>query len=331
MPSRTARKPNYGRRILWLTVLVVVLFGGYTAGWLWLAGRIEREVDAGLTRVNNGDVVAECLNRRVEGFPMRIGLTCDGLDYQDNGRRIAASAGRFRTAAQLFQPFLTVAQLDGPLRTEAPGMAPLWIDWDDLKASVRLARPLPQRISLQAEGLSVQTDPEEGDPVFLFNAATMEGHLVPTGDDLNWAGTFNGLEIDQNILGERTLPPLDGASDVTLNGGVPLLLERPGPEGLRGKSGIIHQLQLSADGASISLSGPFSIDQDGLIDAQLTVSWQNTGKLGDVLAGAIPEQGSNIRNILLAIQAGGQTRAPVSINKGRVGFSFFTLAKIPPI
>lgn len=332
MPSSTAKQPNYGRRILWLTIILLVLFGGYTAGWYWLAGRIQGEVETRVARLNGDGVKAECLNARVEGYPMRIGLTCDGIDYQDDAHGVAASVGRLQTAAQALQPLLTVAQLDGPLRTQAPGTPPLWIDWDDLKASVRLWHPLPDRVSVQIEGLSVQTDPEDGDPVFLFNAAQTEGHLRPNGNDLDWAGSFNGLEIDQNILGQRNLPPLDGESDLTLADGVPLLLQRAsGPEALRGKSGTIRQLKLAAEGASISLTGPFSFDAEGYLDAQLTLSWQNTQKLGDVLAGAFPEQGNNIRNILTAIAAAGQSKAPVSIKKGRVGFSFFTLGQIPPI
>ena len=63
-------------------------------------------------------------------------------------------------------PLSPVADLRGPLRTSVPGMVPLWIDWDNLQANVKLSWPLPQRIALQAEGLSGQTDPaDDTDPV----------------------------------------------------------------------------------------------------------------------------------------------------------------------
>ena len=48
MPSRKRAKPNYGRRILWLGVFVVLLAGGYSAGWFYLADRLEERTKAAL-------------------------------------------------------------------------------------------------------------------------------------------------------------------------------------------------------------------------------------------------------------------------------------------
>ena len=45
MHETSNRTGRYGRRILWLGVAVVVLIAAYTAGWFWLARKIEREAD----------------------------------------------------------------------------------------------------------------------------------------------------------------------------------------------------------------------------------------------------------------------------------------------
>src|SRR5688572_24452487 len=45
----TDRKtPNYGRRILWLGVFVVILFGGYSAGWFYLADQLVTRAKAAI-------------------------------------------------------------------------------------------------------------------------------------------------------------------------------------------------------------------------------------------------------------------------------------------
>ena len=55
MATTDTTKPNYGRRFFWLGIAVVVLFGGYSLGWFWLAGRLEAEAKtaiAGLSRLS---------------------------------------------------------------------------------------------------------------------------------------------------------------------------------------------------------------------------------------------------------------------------------------
>ncbi len=37
------KTPNFGRRILWLGAFIVILFGGYTVGWYYLADRLVTE------------------------------------------------------------------------------------------------------------------------------------------------------------------------------------------------------------------------------------------------------------------------------------------------
>ena len=153
-------------------------------------------------------------------------LSCDSLGYEDAGRNIVATAGSLSTAAQVYQPMRVVAELDGPLRAALPGLPQLWLDWDNLRASARLARPLPQILSVEAGGFAGQTDPDEGDPVMLFSAEKVEGHLRPKGADLDAAGSFAGLEIDAAAVGGRTVPVFNGSGDARLANGVAFVLSR---------------------------------------------------------------------------------------------------------
>ncbi len=330
MTSSDTKKPSYSRRIMWLAVFVVLLFGGYSAGWFYLADRLQSEAARGIADLNRDGVTAECANLTVRGFPFRIGLYCDSLGYEDKGRDLYAAVGSLRSAAQIYQPTKAVAELDGPLRMSAPGIMPLWLDWDSLRASVRIATPLPERISVATDGLSGMTDPEDGDPVSLFSAGKAEMHLRPNGADLDWAGNFTELEIDPGIVGGRTLPVLDGSGDATVKDGVALV--RSGARGLRGRSAEIRALDLSSGDGGVSVSGPVSVGADGLIDASLTIKLRNPPAVSALLVGAFPEAKSQIESTMAGLaMLGGEPSLPLRIVRGRATFGFIPLGNVPPV
>ncbi|RUX65258.1 DUF2125 domain-containing protein, partial [Mesorhizobium sp. M2A.F.Ca.ET.040.01.1.1] len=140
-------------------------------------------------------IAAGCANLTVSGFPMSFTVSCDNIAYEDDARKVAASTGSFNAVAAITGPLSPVADLRGPLRTIAPGMPPLWIDWDQLQAKVKVWWPLPRSVSLQAEGLNGQTDPQDDtDPMQLFSAGKAAGQLQPAGQDINYVGSFGDLE-----------------------------------------------------------------------------------------------------------------------------------------
>lgn len=330
MTSSEPRTPNYRRRILWLAAFTVVLFGGYSVGWYYMAGKLRSEADKTLASLNRNGVVAECANLAVGGFPFRLGVTCDSLGYSDPAREVIATAGSLRTAAQIYQPLLTVAELNGPLRADAPGIGPLWVDWDSLRSSVRLSYPLPERISLEAEGLSAQTDPDEGEPQGLFSAGQSEAHLRPNGDNLDYAGSFTDLEIDPGAIGGRTLPPLDGSVDATLNDGVALIKSKA--RSLRGQSAEIRQMDLSSDTANISVTGKIAVDESGLVNADLKIKLRNPNAVAAILATAIPEASREIQQGFAALaMLGSEPTMPLRIVAGKATLGFIPLGKIKPL
>jgi hypothetical protein len=331
MSSSEAVKPSYSRRFLWLAAFIVVLVGAYSAGWFYLADRVAKEANDVIASLNRDGATAECTNPQVRGYPFRLGLYCDSLGYEDPSRNVIATAGSLRTVAQIYQPMHVLAELDGPLRTAAPGMRPLWFDWDKLRASVRIARPLPQRLSVEAEGLSTQTDPDDGDPVMLFSAARLEGHLRPNGGDLDWAGSFAGLQVDPAAAGGRTLPLLSGSGDATLKNGVQLIAAQA--IGLRGQSGTVRNLDLSSGpNTGVALSGTFSVGADGLLDADLTITVRDPKGVSAALATAFPEARDQITTSFSGLSMLGDTPTlPLKISRGKAVLGFIPLGEIPPL
>ncbi|MFD1986340.1 DUF2125 domain-containing protein [Mesorhizobium newzealandense] len=331
MTSSDERQPKRRRGLLWLVAFVVVLFAIYSSGWFYLAGRVKSEADRAVATLNKNGVEAGCANLQVSGYPLSFAVSCDNLAYEDDARNIAASAGSFNAIAQITQPLSPVADLRGPLRTSVPGMVPLWIDWDNLQANVKLSWPLPRRISLQADGLSGQTDPaDDTDPVQLFSAGKADGQLQPNGGDIDYLGNFRDLEIDSEAIGGRVLPALDASGDVTLKNGVALIGTQV--KSLRGQTIEIRNLDLSSGTARITVSGPLSVDAEGLIDADLMIRLKDPKAVAVILGAAIPEQKSQIEQGFGALALlGSEPSMPLKVVKGKASLGFIPLGKIKPV
>jgi len=331
MTSSDERQPTRRRRLFWLAAFIVLLFAIYSGGWFYLANRVRSEADKTVAALNANGVEAGCANLQVSGYPFSLAVSCDNLAYEDDAKQIAASAGSFNAVAPIIQPWSPVAKLRGPLRTSFPGMVPLWIDWDDLWANVNLSWPLPHRITLRAEGLSGQTDPtDDTDPVQLFSAGKAAGQLQPNGGDIDYLGSFIDLEIDPDAIGGRVLPAFDATGDATLKNGV-ALIGKP-LESLRGQAAEIRNLDLSSGTARVTVSGPLSVDGDGLIDADLMIRIKDPKAVAAILGAAIPERKSEIEQGFAALSLlGNEPSMPLKVSKGRASLGFIPLGKIKPV
>ncbi|TGV10186.1 DUF2125 domain-containing protein [Mesorhizobium sp. M8A.F.Ca.ET.173.01.1.1] len=331
MTSSDERRPGNRRRLWWLAAFILVLFAIYSAGWFYLANRVRSEADKAVATLNKSGIQAGCANLEVSGYPLSFAVSCDNLAYEDDAKNIAASAGSFNAIAQIVQPLSPVANLRGPLRTSVPGMMPLWIDWDNLQANVKLWYPLPRRIVLQAEGLSGQTDPaDDTDPVELFSAGKASGQLQPNGADLDYVGSFGDLEIDPDAIGGRVLPALDASGDVTLKNGVALVGTQV--KSLRGQRIEIRNLDLSSGTGRVTVSGPLSVDAEGLVDADLMIRIKDPKAVASILAGAVPEQKNAIEQGFGALALlGSEPSMPLKVVKGKASLGFIPLGKIKPV
>lgn len=331
MTSSDERPSKLPRRLLWLAAFIAVVFGLYSAVWFYVAGRVSSEADKAVAALKDKGIEAGCADLTVSGYPLSFAISCSNLAYEDDTRNVAASAGSFNFVAAITQPLSPVAELRGPLRTSVPGMTPLWIDWGNLQADAKLSWPLPRSISLRADSLSGQTDPaDDTDPVSLFSAGTAAGELRPDGQDIGYVGSFTDLEIDADAIGGRVLPPLDGSGDATLKNGVALM--KTEARSLRGQAVDIHKLDLSSGTARITVSGPVSVDENGLVNADLTIKLQDPKAVAAILATAIPEQKSQIEQGFAGLALlGNEPSMPLKVVKGKASLGFIPLGKIKPL
>lgn len=327
------RKPRIARRFLWFAIGIVVVIAGYTAAWHYAAGVLLEKVNAGIVDANGGGRRANCENAQVRGYPFRIGVFCHSVLYEDARAGLGFRARAFRSAAQIYAPLHVVAELDGPATVQAPAFRAIDVAWSTLRASVRLASPLPERVSMEGRDLRFTFD-EPGDAAPpLARAETGEVHMRPAGTDLDLAIRFGRLGIERSMLGGAYLPPLSGLVDLVLRDGVSV----PPTGVLRGRSGTLRNATVSVDtdantGTGVTLRGPVAVDEFGLLDAELEVTLRNPRQLARVLGDAMPQMRQQIELGLSAFGSGGdEATLPLRIVKGEVSLGFLSLGTVPPL
>lgn len=328
MTSSEAAQPNYSRRILWLGIFVVLAIGLYTAGWFYFAGKLVDITRDMAAKLGSRDIEAGCENPLARGFPFRMGLYCDRVFYADPKAGLAAQGEGLRTAAQVYQPFHVVGELD-VIRLQPRQGVPYRVDAKDVRFSTRLASPLPRAASVVAKAVAVEENAQAGGAQLLV-ADEAEGHMRTNADDLDLAGRFNGLRATPYLLEGGDLPPFSGTADLTVINGAPLL--RAGMTSLRGHSGTLRDLTITDGAASISLSGPFSITESGLLNGDFMLKVDNPEALKSTLAAAFPDQARQIETAMSGLSAlGDNPQLPLTVKDGKARLGFIPLGEIPPL
>jgi len=315
-------QPNGSRRFAWLAIGIVAAIAAYTGGWFWAAGKVETETARFLDTLRSRGQEADCANAQAKGYPFRLGLFCDGVAFADPRLGLALSGTGLRSAAQIYQPTKIVGELDhltGDLA--APGGS-VHVNWSDIRFSTHLAKPLPSILSAQSGSVTV-ADP---DGQQLAAASDAIVHFRPRAADVDLAGRMNGV----TVAALASLPPVAAAIDATVLNGVALLLSPD--RSLRGASGELRDLSIVAPDGSIAVTGKAAIDQDGLIDADLTVKLNNPPAIVRLISAALPDLAPRLQQAeKLVSLMGDNPTVPVTISKGEVRLGFFSIGRIPPI
>lgn len=326
---------------LGLLLLVIALLGvGWTYGWQRGAQEIERRADAVATRIADRGGAFECAGRRIGGFPFRIGIFCDSMLYASpNGATFAA--GAVRSAAQFYAPGHVVLELDPAGRLTLPSGEGYVIGWQSARASLRAGMTRLDSFDLEIREPRLA---EAGATADLGKASHVELHLRRNPDNENAVDiAFSGTTLHET---EAVTPDFDIAGDLRLDEATNLL-QRPDAflpgvraNGLKGEARNLEIRPLA--GGLLSISGPFSIDENGLLDADLNISASNLLALADFLATLAPRNGDEIRSAvgLLASVApsskSGSSDADkrsirLNIRRGKISLGVFALGELPPL
>lgn len=331
MASRQSGGGGSVRRFVLLLIAIVVAVAGYTWGWNHVADRLVIEANARVGALNQGGRRANCENAEARGYPFRIGLFCRSVMYVDAASGVSIRAGAMRTAAQVYQPNRIVGELDGPAIIEFPGLNAQEVTWETLQSSTRLTGTRPDIFSLAATKIAIGPDSAPSGERPAASADSAEVHMRPAGAGRDVAWRFERLSLDPRLLGDGTLPLLSGEADINFPADPAPALSAGQ---FRGLGATINAIALRTAGneTAARIAGPISVDEAGLIDAQLTMTLENPQVFARIMSEFFPGARDQIRLAFMGVAALGDTPTlPMRIDKGAVSIGFLRLGSIPPI
>ncbi|PHP65540.1 hypothetical protein CSC94_18250 [Zhengella mangrovi] len=324
--------PRYARRFIWLAVSIVAAIALYTAGWFYIAGRLEEQTRLALARQAERGVEAECASPEARGYPFRIGLFCDATGWRRPEGGIAVKAGALRTAAQVYAPSHVVGEIDGPAEIDLPGLLPLAADWENLQASVRASRPVPARVSLEARKARLAVRSGEQPPI--GTAEDVQLHMRTNQGALDIAAALTGVQVDKALTSGQDLPPLALTADLGMRDGAFWLAS--GNRSLRGTEGTLRDLSLAiGETSGMRITGPYSVDTQGRLSGDFSLTLRNPSALASLAKKFYPQQARTVDTVLTAVTvAGGSAEGPtlpVSVKDGVPTIGFIRLNPLPPL
>jgi hypothetical protein len=319
-----------GRRIRWLAGAIVLAIAAYSGGWYWLAGKVETETRRAMQAQSAAGTDIDCEGLSVSGYPFRLEVRCKSVGVVRPMDRVTIRTGGFRSAAQVYEPTRIVAELDSPVSIDGGTASNLELGWRLGRASAVIGQPLPQRASVSVDELSAKAGAQP-----LLRAGHAEAHMRRNEGALDLAVRYDGLVLERVLTRGRELPVLAGDADLTVDDGVRMVVR--GATSLRGVSGQLRRAALLVTpDRGVLVSGPFSVGNDGLIDATLKLTVVDPAGLAQAFKPAFPDYASQIEALAAAQPPAGdgevpELTLPLVIREGMARIAFINLGHIPPV
>ncbi len=328
------------RRIVYIALTALVLLGGGTLGWYYLANQISKWADDQIAVLASQGKIVECANQTVRGYPFRAGLFCDRIGYGDNAAGIQFNSGALRTAAQFYQPGFAVSEMDGPAQLKLPDEELLNITWKLVRTSTRISLGGLKRISLNFDDVKISQE-SAGDLVALKQ---MELHLRPGDSDTGSPDIDAALDLKELRFGKILLedrPALNVYFDGRLSEMNTILKSGHALRNWVQANGLdvqIRKFELASNGGgSFAVSGPLHIGKSGLISGKFNIEVQDLQKIVAEFNAQNPQLGESaqtIETVSAMISQGskdGKLRLSIQVKNGVATMGFIPLGNIPPI
>lgn len=323
-------------KIVALATTLVVAAVAYTGVWFYFAGQLESRASAFVAALTGRGIDAACENLDVHGYPLEMGLSCTAVSATDEEHG-TFEAGPFESRAQIGKPNHIVSTLKGPMKAKGADGTTIVADWDTLATSAVFGRIGLVRGDVQTKGFEATVrSPDLPGPVAVTSTET-EAHARQNGGDLDAAFTVSRLALkgDGPLA---ALPPADVSGVATLKDMARLLSGRRAmPDHLlRGTSGTLSNLTADiGEGATLTVSGPFSFDKEGRLSGTFDVAVANLPAWQTAVRSVLPGADQTIESAgtMLAALGGGNGRISVTLtaDHGRLSLGFIPLGKLPPI
>lgn len=334
---------RYYKRGIFAVVLIVIL---YTLVWYYLANKVEQRVSQQLALYNENGFVVLCENMHKIGYPLRIGVSCDTVNLQQLMKGFAFSGEKITAGAPVYAPHWLELSLTAPVSLELPGIIPLLAKWSDLTIETDMSRHIPDALSLRAENIEIGAKAEAGALLDKTTGKFLRFDAHGFNSNLDARLTFEDLKLPVVIPHENTpLPQMTGDIRWSLNEAFSLFQtddkavidKRYWIERLRGHEGALQPSVVRfASGGAMTVSGPFSFNDEGYLSAKLEIAISDQNKLLQTARDAFPSQADNLKTIFFALNAmpkneKGDPVLQLSVKDGEVRLGFFKIGHIDPI
>ncbi len=327
---------------VWVGVVALLLAGGLSGAWYYLAGQLEAQVTQVIADARVQGTEIGCPGRTVFGYPFRLGLRCDAVTIEApgdaRGQGLRATAGALRTAAQIYRPNRVVAELDSPLIVDAQQTPPLDIRWQLAQASASFWSDGMDQFALVADRPVVALAQPAAGRLPLFEAGRFEAHARRRDGDLDIAVS----SADGRVLAPDApaLPVFDASADLTITGAADWLAGHMDGhtlgEALAGRAGTLRSLKLDLGDASAELSGDFMVAADGILSGDFELAVADPQRIAALVAEAAPQLQSVAQSLASAIgfvgrRDNGRNIVPLSLRDGNLSAGVIPLGQVPAI
>lgn len=322
---------------LWLLACgVVLVIALYTAGWFYAASMLKERTLALLGSQERRGISAECTDADYRGYPFRIGLFCAKVSVDDRTNGISAMFGSLRSAAQVYNPGHIVWELDSPIEIRTGHGLSVSTTWENFQSSLTTRFRGVERTSTVIENARTNILSSATGQAFNISAGHTEIHLRQNGTDLDAAMTLQNTDVVMKDL-PQLLPRFTANLDLTLTGRAGMI-DGSDPNGtvLYGTEGQMRSISADlGDGKLITVSGPFSFDEQGYLSGKLKLRIEQIDAWRDSLSQAFPQIAPTLKtaaNMLSALGRGKSASLDLTINRGKVfAGGFIQIGEIPPI
>ncbi|MCM2475221.1 DUF2125 domain-containing protein [Rhizobium sp. CG5] len=333
--SRTG-KTSISTKVLRLGVVVFLLTAAYCAAWYYAAGLITARVERLLDGDNRFAAVVDCQNRDLRGFPFRFGLFCSSVEIDDVSRGISGSFGELRTAALVYQPGKILWELEGPGMIRSADGLTIASQWSRLRSSLHTGFSGMSSGSTVIDDLKTSITMSFAGQTLDITVPHGEVHTRRAGDDLDGALLIKDTQFSLRDVAQ-TLPPVSASIDFTVADRAMVLdYGRKSPVGFRGTKGEIRSLVVDlGQGRVLTVAGPVSIAEDGLLSGTLRLEIEGIDGWRDQVRAAFPEieDMANLAAKVLKAMSGGDDKGNVTltVTDGDMTLGFIPIGRLPPV
>jgi hypothetical protein len=270
-------------RYIVLLLLVVALFGAWSAFWYYASGKVEATIEGWRAREGQAGRLYACGSQTIGGYPFRFELNCNDATalFKSSQPPVEIKSRSVLVAAQVYEPTLLISEFRGPLTISSPGQPPeVVVNWKVAQSSLRGTPAAPERVSLAVDLPVVEAVSGGGTQKTLWKARRFELH----------GRIAEGSVRDRPVI--EAVLRLSGATAEALHPGAAMPVDADITAVLRGlndfspKSWEARFREIQASGGGIEItqarivqgeslavgSGTVTVNANGRLDGQLQMT-----------------------------------------------------------